>query len=316
VTRAGIALAALLVATLVAPTAGAPEPAPPSSANVQRHHYAIAARVRPLLLFWIGRSGVGDAVVTKRRGPSETDYSLLIGSDPERAPRRINRWGYIDEEIRGHDATLIGLMTESDEDSIEQAEANLRKRDADRTFKIIRATVENGQARSVVSSVEAPANYSFRQAHAVLDLARSGAADERTRVISLPQGTRPGFLSALSEAMQSAVDRWRASRQAEKGYALTYVYHGKLYALLTTRAKFLPSVRVGGVDYSRVIASDFEVTNTHDGERTDFSITYGTEGPLAGIPIAASYQPRWWLQIDLTLDDTTPGPALPSAPNR
>ena len=36
-----------------------------SSANVQRHHYAIAARVRPLLLFWIGRSGVGDAVVTQ-----------------------------------------------------------------------------------------------------------------------------------------------------------------------------------------------------------------------------------------------------------
>ena len=93
-----------LVAALVAPTAGAPEPAPPSSANVERHHYSIAARVRPLLLFWIGRSGVGDAVVTKRRGPSETAYSLLIGSDPERAPRRINRWGYIDEEIHGRRA--------------------------------------------------------------------------------------------------------------------------------------------------------------------------------------------------------------------
>jgi len=44
------------------------------------------------LLFWIGRSNVGDAIVTRTAAPHETSYSLLIGSDPDRAPRRINRW--------------------------------------------------------------------------------------------------------------------------------------------------------------------------------------------------------------------------------
>src|SRR5262245_5961432 len=61
----------------------------------QRHHYTMNARVRPLL-FWIGRDDVGDAVVAKRQNGESVGYSLLIGSDPDRAPRRINRWGYID----------------------------------------------------------------------------------------------------------------------------------------------------------------------------------------------------------------------------
>ena len=80
----------------------------PSTVMVERHHYSMSARVRPLLVFWISRSGVGDAVVTKRRGPDQSGYSLLIGSDPDRAPRRINRWGYIDEELHGAEAHIIG----------------------------------------------------------------------------------------------------------------------------------------------------------------------------------------------------------------
>src|SRR6059036_364884 len=103
--------------------------APSSSVHsgAERHHYTIAARVRPLVVFWISRTGVGDAVVTRRRAPGEAHYSLLIGSDPNRAPLHINRWGYIEEEIHGAEARLLGLMTESDEESIEQAEANVRR---------------------------------------------------------------------------------------------------------------------------------------------------------------------------------------------
>jgi hypothetical protein len=67
---------------------------------------------------------------------------------------------------------------------------------------------------------------------------------------------------------------------------------------------------VANRQYAHVIASDFEIRDTHDGGLTRFSMTYGTEGPLTEIPVAASYQPRWWLQIDLALDDTTGGTEL------
>ena len=304
------ALVALALACDATPISGVPSAGLAPRENVQRHHYAINARVRPLLLFWISRSDVGDAVVTRRQGPNESDYSLLIGSDPDRAPRRINRWGYIDEEIHGSNATLVGLMTESDEDSIEQAEANIRKPVGDRTFKIIRATIDGDRAESVVTSISSPADYSFRHIRTVLDLAQSQSSQGRTRVIRLPSGTRPGFLVALAELVHTQVDQWRASGRVQPGGPTAYVYHGRIYELAVTRTQPLASIRVGGTAYTRVITSQFEIKNTYDGGLTQFSMTYGADGRFAETPLAASYQPRWWLRIELALDDTTNGPAL------
>jgi hypothetical protein len=71
---------------------------------------------------------------------------------------------------------------------------------------------------------------------------------------------------------------------------------------------------VGGASYAHVIRSDFETRSAYDGEVTQFSITYGTEGLLAEIPIAASYQPRWWMQIDLAIDDAASGPTPADRP--
>src|SRR5262249_8394917 len=125
---------------------------PATSAGADEHHYTISARVRPLLLFWITRNDVGDAIVTRRRAPGEADYSLLIGTDPQRPARHINRWGYIGEEIRGSDARLVGVMTESEEDSIEQAESNVRKQPGGRhPFKVIHGTADGEEARARVT---------------------------------------------------------------------------------------------------------------------------------------------------------------------
>jgi len=290
-----------------------------SDTSGERHHYSISARVRPLLVFWISRSGVGDAVMTRRQGPSEAGYSLLIGSDPERAPRRINRWGYLDEEIRGGEATLIGLMTESDEDSLKQAEANIGRPVAgDRTYKIIRETIDGDHARSIVTSVAAPATYSFRHVYTVLELAQresSEGQEGKARMMRLPAGTRPGFLTAIAELMHRHVDQWHASGRVQPGEPINYVYHGRIYELRATDTRPLARVQVGSATYAHVIRSDFEARSRHDGEVDPFSITYGTEGPLAEIPLAASYQPRWWLQVELALDDTTSGPALADGPN-
>jgi hypothetical protein len=317
--RLTLALVLLVLALGVPANAGSSSASLSSGANVERHHYSISARIRPLLVFWISRSGVGDALVTKRQGPSEAGYSLLIGSDPDRAPRRINRWGYISEEIRGSEATLIGLMTESDEGSIQQAEANIRKQAVgDRTFKIIRGTIDGGQARSSVTSIAAPSEYSFRQVDTVLELAQRGASEDlegKVRVTRVPKGTRPGFLAAVAEMMHRHVDQWHASGRVQPGGPINYVYHGRIYELRATHMQPLASVRVGGAAYAHVIASDFETRSAYDGEVTQFSMTYGTEGPLAEIPLAASYQPRWWMQIELTLDDTTSGPTAADRPN-
>ena len=35
---------------------------------------------------------------------------MLIGTDPQRTPMHINRWGYIEEEMRGAEARLLGVI--------------------------------------------------------------------------------------------------------------------------------------------------------------------------------------------------------------
>jgi hypothetical protein len=276
------------------------------SVYAEQYHYSMAARIRPLLLFWIGRSGVGDATITRQRTPERTRYSLLIGSDPDRAPRRINRWGYIEEDIQGPDAQLIGLMTQSDEESLEQADANLRTQAAGRhPFKVIRGTVNGDRASSLVTTIAAPEDYTVRQVGAALDLARRDSLTGTSRVLRLPPGTRPGFLAALADAMRTMSTA-----------PIAYVYHGRLYELRQTRVQTIANFQTSGVAYGAAAAGDFLVTSRYDREQTRFSMTYGTSGSFADVPLKVTYQPRWWMQVELTIDATEPAPALAGGAGR
>ena len=296
---AAIALAGAALAASPVVTAS---PAPVSGATTERHHYTMNARVRPLLLFWISKSNVGDAMTLRRQDGAETEYSLLIGSDPQRAPRKINRWGYIDEDVKGSNATVIGLMTESDEDSIEQAEASIKQQDGQRVFKVIRGSIAADQAQSVVTSVPAPSTYNFRHVNTLLELARRDRHDGRTRSVTLPAGTRPGFLSALADLIHAHVQQWKTASRVDAGAPITYAYHGKIYQLRATKTE----------RRSHAIASQFEIRNIVNGELTRFSMTYGTEGALAEVPLTVSFQPKWWLEVEIVLDDSTQGPAVAS----
>jgi hypothetical protein len=218
-------------------------------------------------------------------------------------------------------------MTQSDEASIDEAEASVRKQShGNRTFKVIQATVDGEQARSVVTSIAAPENYSFRQVRTVLELARREGSEGTPRVVRLPAGTRPGFLSALAELMDRPAGRGgqagrdgqpgRGSRIGSSGQAardqagsgrdaVKFVYHGRIYELRETHAQLTPTLRASGTTYQHVVAAVFEIRSTSDGELTEFSMTYGTEGALAGVPLTASFQPRWWMEIDLAIDSGT-----------
>jgi hypothetical protein len=294
----------------LAPVQGQPSAGVRAPGTIEHHHYTMSARVRPLLLFWIGRSNVGDAIVTRAAAPHETLYSLLIGSDPDRAPRRINRWGYLQETIRGDAAAVIGLMTESDEESVEEAERNLRREGSGlHTFTVIHAAIDAEQSRSVVTAIGTPADYSFRQVRAVLALAGDGGTERTSRVVRLPKGTRPGFLSALAEIVHAQAESARAGA-LHSGTPLTYVYHGKLYELRGTSVQFNPTFEVNASRYARVVSGQFAMKNLADGEETRFTLSYAIDGRLAEVPLTMSYQPRWWMQVTLALADDVDSPLM------
>lgn len=285
-----------------APVRGVPAAVTPAPELTGQHHYMMSARVRPLL-FWIRRSNVGDAIVTRAATPQEARYSLLIGSDPDRAPRHINRWGYIEEKIRGDAATVVGLMSNSDERSVEEAEKNLRMEGRGvHPFKVIHATIDAEQSRSVVTTVGAPADYSFRQVRALLALASDGGSALQSRVVRLPRGTRPGFLTAIAEIIHAQADSARAGT-LHAGTPLTYVYHGKFYELRGTSVQLKPTVEMNSSLHPRVVSAQFATKNLADGEETHFALSYAIDGGLAEVPLTISYQPRWWLQVNLVLAD-------------
>jgi len=91
----------------------------------------------------------------------------------------------------------------------------------------------------------------------------------------------------------------------DAGAPVTYAYHGKIYQLRATKTE----------KRSHAIASQFEIKNIVNGELTRFSMTYGTAGALAEVPLTVTFQPKWWLEVEIVLDDSTPGPAI-STENR
>jgi hypothetical protein len=44
------------------------------------------------------------------------------------------------------------------------------------------------------------------------------------------------------------------------------------------------------------------VRNLTAGTTTPFRLIYATDGPLAEVPVRIVYRPRWWFEVELTLE--------------
>ena len=259
---------------------------------VSEHYYRMLAKVRPLL-FWMSRDNVGSARIGwlgDDRGSK--GFELLIGSDPARAPRKINRWGYISEELRGSTASTLGVMKQSNEESIEDAKAKLAtEANGAHTFKAIRATTAHGHATADVLTLQARSDLTYRDVGTLLTLIDGNAARTSTQTVNLPAGMRPGFLLALSDLMANP-----------KVKSVPYVYNGKFHTLHLKGLNPV-SMPLNGRTYTDLVRARFETENQATRERTSFEITYGTSGSLKEVPVHVMYQPKWWFQVELFLED-------------
>jgi hypothetical protein len=275
--------------------AGQPSPLP----MLAEHRYRMLAKVRPLL-FWISRDDVGGARITWRGDrASASGYELLIGSDPAKAPRRINRWGYIAEETRGAEASVLGVMKQSNEKSIEDAQAQITA-SGNYVFKAIRATAVGSNATAGVTTVRAPRDFTYHDLSALLQLVSDSQPDGTRKIATLPPSGRPGFLLALADLIQRSVD---ARGNVSKPLTVPYIYNGASHDLTLRHAEYRGTDEIGTRRYTNVIRSEFETRSRATGDVTRFEVTYGTAGDLAGVPVHAVYQPRWWFEVQLFLDD-------------
>ena len=268
--------------------------------------YRLSAAIRPLL-FWITAGNVGGArIVWRHDGGTRRGYELLLGSDPARAPRRINRWGWAREDVDESGAAMLGLMNRSEDDSLDQAKAGLQSKGS-YLFKLNRARVEDGRARAEAVTLYTPQDYTFRQLEELLRFADATRPVPRVRTGRLPAGTRPGLLFALADLVTAGVTAARTpgSTGPVPG-VVQYTFNAGIYDLAISSWKRVDEARHGGRAYEKLVRLEFESRNRQTGTTEHFVLACGTEGSLAGVPVFVRYQPKWWFKVEGVLDPGEP----------
>jgi hypothetical protein len=267
-----------------------------------QHHYRLDARVR-VLLFWVGRSNVGGArLAWSPEAAGARRFELLIGSDPQRAPMRINRWGYLAETVCGATAHLVGVMTETKEQSLDQARV-VDETGGRHAFNAIHASVAAGVASGTVARFVLIENPTYRDVEMLLR--RQVPEDAAVRRLRLPEGTEPGFMVTMRGLIRDSVDRFHASGRvaARPDLRRAYTYNAQLYDAAVRSSKLIAQATVNGRTHRSVIESEFEVRNRSTRETTTFRVTYGTDEALAGVPVRIVFRPKWWFEAELLLDE-------------
>ncbi len=261
---------------------------------VRQHTYRMAGKIRVLLL-WVGRDDVGSAVIKWRGNGDEKAIELLIGSDPSRAPSQLNKWGYLVEAMRGDESSVVGLISQENDDRLSDVKADLKTRKEQRAFDTIRgyAAVTEGTAR--VGTLYAPSELTYHDADAVLKSVLGDTSLPIKRV-ARRGSVRPGFLTALTELIGGSIEKKQDTRPIQ------YIHGDRLFELRLLDATRLARFERDGSTWQDVIRGRFETAEAGNRSGTRFELVYGASGALTGIPVLISYQPKWWLQVDLVLN--------------
>jgi hypothetical protein len=313
-----LAAVALIVASLspAAAQSGGPAPCAPlvpaadgsdlgrAVPVLKTHTYRMAGRARPLL-FWIGRDDVGSARIVWRGGGAELGYELLIGTDPAKAPRSINRWGFIVEHVTQADARVFGVMSTSEEVTLTDVSKKLDQVQTRGRFKALEAVVAPGGNCFAIGTLETDRDLTIHESAALERHARGRLTSVPQRGAAVPAGARSGFLVAVAElidAVTKASQEGPAALRRMKGRSIPYVYGRNVLDVAITNT---PSPVGDGRAQAALtpVHVEFELRSRISAERYHFEIDFATSGPLAGVPVTVRYQPRWWLQAELTLED-------------
>ena len=307
------------VATIAATPAPGPQPeTPPLSRQsgpavsdgdlpvIRLHRYKMAGRIRPLL-FWIGRDDVGMGEIVWRGAEGAVAYELLIGTDSAKAPRGINRWGYILEASRPSGTRVIGVMTTSDEATLKDVTTPTPGTERVGRFKGIDARIAGGVSRSATETIETERDFSVRDKEIIVGRIQKKLAEAALREVPVADGVRPGFLTAVAELVNDTISARKDGEQALrrlKGRTIAYVYGRRLYDLKLAGVG-LVRPKEGASSGSALAHAEFETLNRSTGSHTTFELDYAIDGPLAGVPTLIRHKPRWWLEAVLKLEQGT-----------
>jgi hypothetical protein len=271
----------------------------------REYRYRMSAAIRPLL-FWIGDGDVGGARIIWRKGDDgRLGYEFLIGSDPDRAPRKINRWGFVREVLDGDRATQIGLMRKTDEASVQEAQEKVGF-EGEFVLKVIETEIKDGEARAENTVWLVQHDYTFYDLREVLRLvSATPQVPPSVNEASLPAGTHPGFLFAVADLVDRAVKAaTREPRELLEQETTRFNFNAVAYELRLRKTKWEESKKYGDRDYEHLVRLDLESYNPKLDTTERFTLAVGTEGQWKGVPVYVKYQPKWWFKAEGVIDES------------
>jgi len=270
------------------------------------HRYRIKVKIR-VLLPWFSWDDVGSARMTWYRGDgADRGLEMLIGSDPLRAPRRINRWGYVAEQSRGGVATTIGVMKPTDDASLQEAKRRLEKEQSGSVvFNMIRETVSGDQSVTEVTKAFVSRDYSYRDLDALLTEFNGVTSQPEVKRARVESGVTPGLLTTIAGVMREDAEARRRGRspRGAQGKIARYAFNAKVYTLKLASSTFVGTQQYDGRYFANLVQNDFEISMQGFSWKERFAVVYAMESSGTELPIFASYQPRWWFKAELLLDE-------------
>jgi hypothetical protein len=278
-----------------------------SGFGTAEHRYRIIGRMR-FALFSIERDNVGSARMTWRSDGATTALTLLVGSDPQRAPRSLNQWGYLREEVRSDHAEVFSLR------SLDGAEAaaavGFSIGDGPR-FGVSCSSLNERDIDSTRTTVYAP-GVTYRMFEQLLDRIAVSSQWEEGHT-PRPRSADAGFLTALEHAIRMGPRAGTDPKSLKMLQSVAYVYNGVLYDLTIRGNEFLGRTTVGRRTFDRLMRSDFSIRNRQTGDVSKFGVTFSPNEAGTSLPVQIFYQPNFWLRVELRLDDDADVPADPAA---
>jgi len=273
------------------------------SGSYAEHRYRVVGKVR-LAVIWAKHDDIGSARMTWRSDSHSSALTLMVGSDPQRAPRSLNKWGYLREEVGSDRAEVFTVRSLGGAESSSAPDYTALEGPL---FGASCSSIENTTVTGAKTTVSA-AGVTYRMFDRLLDriaVAPRWQGKHTTR----PEGADAGFLNALQHVIRTG----RNDATAANAGPITYIYNSTIYDLTIQGTRLLGRTTVGARTFDQLIRTEVSGRNRATQEATKFAVTYSPDRTAPPLPIQIFYQPNFWLSVELRLDDTADVPPDPAS---
>ena len=219
------------------------------------HRYRIVGKLR-LAVMWAKHDDIGSARMTWRSDSNSSAVTLMVGSDPQRAPRSLNKWGYLREEVRSDRAEVFTVRSLGGSEASSAADYTASEGPL---FGASCSSVGNTDVTGAKTTVSA-AGVTYRMFDRLLDrIAVGSAMAGKAHHASSGCGCRVPHRAA-------ARDPRRPERfDVREGRPITYIYNSTIYDLTIQGSRQLGRTTVGSRTFDQLIRTDMSDPESNDG---------------------------------------------------